>query len=326
MAQGVRRLIDPDLRARRRQARSLCVGNERLLRAVIRSSLATPFGPSITPQPFALAEQSLSAGEAEYGDGAGFFRHFDGALRPEDLRGRRVLDLGCGYGGRTVYYAEVCGAAEVVGIEPQEGVVDLCRAFAREKGSSRTRFDVGRAEELPFPDASFDTVVSYDVLEHVEDPVAAIHEVERVLRPGGEAWLVFPTYLGARSSHLDYITKLPALHRIFDPDAIIRVVNRFLTEEPGRFPQSPQPAPTVSSLGRLTLPLLNGLTLRDARAILGRSGLDVHTERLGPIVTPNTPVRGARLAARLLRAWQRAFGLPELLISSIAVGARKGGA
>ena len=323
MAQAVRGLTEPGGRARRRRARSLCLRNEALLRAAIRASLGTRFGTYVTPQPFALRDRSLDAGRAEYADGEGFFENFDGALHGEHLRGRRVLDVGCGYGGRTVYYAEVCGAAEVVGVEPQAGVIELCREFAREMRSERTTFEVGRAEELPFPDASFDTVVSYDVLEHVQDPVAAVGEIERVLRPGGEAWLVFPTYLGARSSHLDYITRVPALHRIFDPDAIIRVVNRFLTEEPGRFPASPQPPPAMSSLGHLTLPLLNGLTLREAREILRRSRLEVRMERIDPIVTPDTPVPGARLAAPLLRAWQRAFGLPELLISSIAIGVRK---
>ena len=318
-------MSDAPPRASRRQARSLCLRNEALLARVIRASLDTRLGASTTPQAFAVAQHSLSAGRAEYDDGERFFALFDGALRHEDLRGRRVLDVGCGYGGRTVYYAEVCGAAEAVGIEPYESVVELCREFARERGSDRTTFEVGRAEELPFPDESFDAVVSFDVLEHVQDPVAAIGEIERVLRPGGDAWLAFPTYLGARSSHLDYLTRVPGLHRIFDPHVIVRVVNRILAENPGSFGASPQPPPSVSALGHLTLPALNGLTLREAREILRRSRLEVRVERIEPIVTPRTPIRGARLAARLLAAWQRAFALPEILISTIAIGARKAG-
>jgi hypothetical protein len=46
---------------------------------------------------------------------------------------------------------------------------------------------------------------------------------------------VFPTYRGARASHLDFITRIPGLHRIFDPDTIVSVVNAELRPSQGRF-------------------------------------------------------------------------------------------
>ena len=53
------------------------------------------------------------------------------------------------------------------------------------------RYDVGVGEDLPYPDLSFDIVVSVDVLEHVMDLEKVVREVRRVLRPGG--WFLFDT-------------------------------------------------------------------------------------------------------------------------------------
>jgi SAM-dependent methyltransferase len=180
-------------------------------------------------------------------------------------------------------------------------------------------FELGVAERLPFDGSSFDAVVSFDVLEHVEDPGAALAEIARVLSPKGRAWLVFPTYLGARSSHLDYLTRLPALHRIFHPDAIVDVVNGFLERDPTRFATAPQPRPRSSALGRVTLPGLNGLRWRDVDALLDRAGLVRSTTVLQGLVTPDTPVPGAALAAKFFDAAGRVFSWPELLIGSIGL-------
>ena len=46
---------------------------------------------------------------------------------------------------------------------------------------------VGRAEEIPFPDGSFDSIISTQVFEHIENPEQAAHEIGRVLRRGGAA-------------------------------------------------------------------------------------------------------------------------------------------
>ncbi|MFN2470685.1 MAG: methyltransferase domain-containing protein [Gaiellaceae bacterium] len=304
-----------------RQSYSLGLRGERALEGLIRLADGTRFGPSITAQPFELARQidDLVAGYREFEDGARFFRHFRNAIGPDDLAGRSVLDLGCGYGGRTVYYARQCRTAETVGLEPSESVVARCGELARRLESPATRFAVGWAEELPFEDASFDAVVSFDVLEHVTDPVAAFHEIARVLRPDGVAWLVFPTYRGARSSHLDYVTRVPALHRLFDPDAIVTVVNRILERDARRFGVATQPPPQLSALGRRVLPGLNGLTLADARAIIPRAGLQVDLELLNPAVDPAVPVPFARAFARVLTWWFDRRAWPEFLIGSIAL-------
>ena len=314
-------------RGRRAQTASLCLRARRPLRALLAAASTTRFGASVTPQSFELSRHdgadTLAAGHRELEDGERLFTLFGADARPEHLRGRVVLDLGCGYGGRTLYYARECGARRVEGVEITQAVVDRCTALAARLGCHNAGFRVGIAEELPFENERFDAVVSFDVLEHVDDPVRAVEEVRRVLRPGGRAWLVFPTYLGARSSHLDYVTRLPALHRVFDPDTIVEVVNEFLRADPARFGVGPQPPPQVTVLGRRTLPTLNGLTYAETGPLMRHAGLHVDKEVLTPIVTPSLPVPGARVIGSALAAYSRHARLPELLIGSIAILARR---
>ena len=91
------------------------------------------------------------------------------------LRGARVLDLGCGYG---VYLARF--AAGSVGLDLCSERVEFCRSIgldARVADLSRPGWSEGLGE--------FDFVWACDMLPHVEDPVALLREVARVLRPGG---------------------------------------------------------------------------------------------------------------------------------------------
>lgn len=105
-----------------------------------------------------------------------------------DWGGRRVLDLGCAGG----FMAEALASrgAEVTGIDPAEAAIAAARAHAQAAGRS-IRYDVGVGEALPYPDASFDSVVCVDVLEHVQDLDRVLAEVARVLRPGG--WFCYDT-------------------------------------------------------------------------------------------------------------------------------------
>jgi O-antigen biosynthesis protein len=96
------------------------------------------------------------------------------------VKGRRVLDAGCGTGYGSRILAE-SGAEEVVGIDIAESVVEAARA----REPAGVHFQVGDVRNLPFEDASFDAVVSFEVIEHVTEHDLALDEFARVLRPGG---------------------------------------------------------------------------------------------------------------------------------------------
>jgi ubiquinone/menaquinone biosynthesis C-methylase UbiE len=178
----------------------------------------------------------------------------------EAIRGKGVLDFGSGYGGKTVEYKIRCGARWVCGVEPFEGMIEHSRRYAHSRGVDEVEFKVCSQKQIPYPDESFDIVLSHDVLEHVEDPRIAVAEIYRVLRPAGLSVNVFPVYFGAMSHHLDYVTTVPALHWVFPPQVLVRAVNDILKTNP-RFGTAIQPEPRRSfDDARDVLPGLNGLS------------------------------------------------------------------
>lgn len=99
-----------------------------------------------------------------------------------------VLELGVGSGLNLAFY-DAAKVARVTGIDPSAPL--LARAAARaSEAPVPVELIRGRAEELPFPDRSFDSAVVTYSLCSVDDPARALAELRRVLRPGGELVLV----------------------------------------------------------------------------------------------------------------------------------------
>jgi ubiquinone/menaquinone biosynthesis C-methylase UbiE len=94
--------------------------------------------------------------------------------------GMRVLDVGCGPGRGTTELCRRVGAENVAAIDPAPQFVAACRA--RHPGADVRR---GVAEELPWPDGSFDAAVSSLVIAFMSDPDRGVREMARVTRPGG---------------------------------------------------------------------------------------------------------------------------------------------
>jgi ubiquinone/menaquinone biosynthesis C-methylase UbiE len=111
-------------------------------------------------------------------------------LRP----GMRVIDCGCGQGSITVGLAEAVAPGEVVGIDREPSQIEAARLWAAEHGATGIRFEVGSIYELPVPDASFDAAFAHTVLEHVDDPLRALREMRRVLKPSGIVGVKDPDY------------------------------------------------------------------------------------------------------------------------------------
>jgi len=102
------------------------------------------------------------------------------ALRP----GLSLLDAGCGPGTITVDLARRLAPGRVVGIDRSPDVLAQAAAHARDQGVS-IDLQTGDVYALPFPEASFDVVHAHQLLQHLNDPVRALVEMRRVLRPGG---------------------------------------------------------------------------------------------------------------------------------------------
>ncbi len=107
------------------------------------------------------------------------YDYFVGHLPP---RVRVVLDVGCGTGILAAHLADHVG--RVVGVDVSTRMLAIARRRRSERGQQNIDLVVGRAEALPFPDASFDCVVSTAALYNT-DLDASVPELRRVVRPGG---------------------------------------------------------------------------------------------------------------------------------------------
>jgi ubiquinone/menaquinone biosynthesis C-methylase UbiE len=125
--------------------------------------------------------ESLLAARADYAPWMADVLDYSGAA------GLEVLDVGCGQGIDLAGYA--MAGANSVGVDLTPRHVELAQAHLTAMGLEATVVG-GDAEQLPFPDSSFDRVSSNGVLHHTPDLPAALAEIHRVLCPGGQAKII----------------------------------------------------------------------------------------------------------------------------------------
>src|SRR6185503_19479033 len=139
----------------------------------------------------------------------------------------KVLEIGCGLGTDGAQFAEA--GADYTGVDLTEAAVDLARKRF-EFFDLPGKFQTADAEDLPFPDQSFDLVYSHGVLHHTPETAKAIKEIHRVLRPGGRAVVM----LYHRDSY-NYRVNISLLRRagarLLRWDSGVRLVHK-LTGEP----------------------------------------------------------------------------------------------
>lgn len=157
----------------------------------------------------------------------------------------RVLDVGCGTGIVARRAAARVGAGgRIVGLDLNEGMLAVARA-ASATVRPAIEWRQGNAAELPFPEGSFDAVLSQQMLQFASDPSAVLREIRRVLSPEGRAAVLVCRPI-AHSP--DYATLAGLLGRHAGPEAEAMM-------------RSPFPAWTVDDLRALVA----GAGLRDTR-------------------------------------------------------------
>jgi ubiquinone/menaquinone biosynthesis C-methylase UbiE len=107
----------------------------------------------------------------------------------ENVKGKRVLEYGCGIGSYS--FALAARGANVVGIDISEVAIRTAAARAKGEGLSSAEYYVMDAEKMTFPDASFDLVCGIGILHHL-DLDTAFAELARVMKPGAKAIFMEP--------------------------------------------------------------------------------------------------------------------------------------
>jgi len=126
-------------------------------------------------------------------DGIRVADYFEACTAPEnrfilrqmgDIQGKRLLDLGCGAGENSVYFAKK--GAHCVATDYSPGMVEVALQLADRYGV-KIEGRTANAMALEFPDNTFDLVYASNLLHHIPDPERALKEMHRVLKPGGKA-------------------------------------------------------------------------------------------------------------------------------------------
>jgi len=234
-----------------------------------------------------------------------------------DLEGKRVLDVGCGLGGKLLFYAE-CGAREVIGIDLRSFSALSANRLALERGAgSVIQIAVADGAGLPFDNDTFDVVISVNALEHVADPLSVLKECQRVLRPGGRVYLHFPPFYSPWGAHLDGWINLPWPHLFFSERSLVQAAA--LVEEEMRYNKQFIPPAQVHWSELQGFHELNRLTIRQFSKLVKVTGFQALQCRLLPFGR-HALRRGTmgRLLLALLRVVSRVPLLNEVVVTKIA--------
>jgi ubiquinone/menaquinone biosynthesis C-methylase UbiE len=140
-----------------------------------------------------LAHEPIAevAAVAQYDKGARLYmlpeyKYFVWKIIRRGIKGGRVLDIGTGSGRLAIALAKSGGDFQITGLDVSENMLQKARENARRSGTGdKIRFVLANADAMPFPDGSFDLVISYASLHHWARPGLVFKEAQRVAGPGG---------------------------------------------------------------------------------------------------------------------------------------------
>ncbi len=141
------------------------------------------------------------------------------------LENNIVLDLGCGLGGKTVYYAQQ-GVDFIVGLDIDELHIKAARQLSLEKNAQNISLVIGDAQHLPFKGDVFNIVLMNNVFEHITNPKSkkALNEVKTILKERGRACIDFSPWSAKRAAHTAEYFRIPWCHLLFSDRTLLKAL------------------------------------------------------------------------------------------------------
>jgi ubiquinone/menaquinone biosynthesis C-methylase UbiE len=208
----------------------------------------------------------------EYNNAHLFFDILTRNLGLDILNNKEALDVGCGWGSKTIYYAEYSRCKTIHGFDvPNIYNPEISLKFASSKGLPNCFFKTGYAEAMPYKGNSFDIILMEDVMEHVQDPKKVIQECYRVLRSEGKLIIKFPSFKGIYSHHLDRAINLPALHYILPMKIWAQGLNYLLFDPSYKLFYEPFDEIIFTPYCKSITHNLNGLDFRQFKKIIEKT-------------------------------------------------------
>lgn len=221
------------------------------------------------------------------------------ASEDEMFSGKTIVDIGCGAGGKSLYYASR-GAKEVIGVDILEKYRAESEALASELGmADRFRFVCADAAHLPFADGSVNTVIMNDAMEHVGNPEAVLAEIMRILSKGGRLYVNFPPVNHPFGYHLSDLIYIPWVHLFFSEDTLVAGYKALAEGVPDG---ADRVAFRISERqdGQEYFSYINHMTIRRFDRIL-------RAQNITPVYRKHIPLRGFLAPAAKLPVLKEAF-------------------
>lgn len=225
--------------------------------------------------------------------------------------GLRMLDVGCGMGGKSVWYA-LSGAREVVGVDPDAARIEEARRFARDKGvNAKCRFHSWAVSDMADEGAQFDVVILSDVFEHVFDPRSVLKACWKLVAPGGQLRIKFPPYRSPYGGHCAMI-RLPWAHLLFPEEALLvaikeRYAHLMISSRLASLSRSLEEIRAARSIRELGQ--VNGLSIAAFEEMMNLIDVSPSLYRLVPVrglpLASRLPVLRECLVSRIVTVWHR---------------------
>jgi SAM-dependent methyltransferase len=169
------------------------------------------------------------------------FPDFDGLVR-----GKRVLDFGCGKGFQSAALVKFYESS-VLGVDTNPKTLAQAREISRAAGLSPTN-PVFAAQVPEDMHGKFDIVISQDSFEHFPEPEEMLLQMISLINPSGRILITFgPPWLAPNGSHMHFFSKLPWVNVFFSEETVMQVRSRFRSDGAKRYEE------VESGLNRMTL-------------------------------------------------------------------------